>query len=152
MAKNSEVIEVINRRLANALALTLNYRKYHWEMSGPRFRDLHLLFEELYNDVDATIDETAERARMLGGFPIHSPEQIREHATIEIAEPGQMEPAEMIRQAHANAEQLVTEHKEGIQIAEEHDDPGSADLFTRYVQIHEKHEWFLRELLEKGSQ
>lgn len=142
---NANLIEAVNRQLANAFALTLNYRKYHWEVTGPQFRSLHLMFEEFYNEVEATIDETAERVRMLGGFPIHSPEQIREHASVTIAEPGQMEAQAMLQRAHENVHQVMREQRNLVEEADS--DPGTADLFTRLVQIHEKHEWFLRETL-----
>jgi starvation-inducible DNA-binding protein len=139
------LIEALNRQLANALALTLNYRKYHWEVSGPHFQALHNLFEQLYTEVDGTIDEIAERVRMLGGFPIHSPEQIREHASIVIAEPGRLSNQEMLQQAHENTQTVIREQRRATEQASE--DPSTADLFTRTLQIHEKHEWFLRETL-----
>jgi starvation-inducible DNA-binding protein len=148
---NAALIESLNRQLANALALTLNYRKYHWEVTGPQFRSLHLLFEEFYNEVNDTIDELAERARMLGGLPVHSPEQIREHASITIAEPGRIGPREAVSQAHDNTHTVIREQRAAIDDASDRGDPGTADLLTRVVQIHEKHEWFLRELLNDSA-
>ena len=145
-------VEHLNRQLANALALTLNYRKYHWETTGPRFRSLHLLFEQLYNEVDALVDELAERVRMLGDLPVHSPEQIREFATVQIAEPGRMEPNDAVAQAHQNAHTVIDGMRAAIEQAADVGDPGTADLLTRAVQVHEKHEWFLRETLNDTEQ
>jgi starvation-inducible DNA-binding protein len=149
---NAGLIEAINRQLANTFALTLNYRKYHWEATGPQFRSLHLMFEEFYNEVDATIDEIAERARILGGLAVHTPEQIREFASVTIAEPGKMEPRAMVEQAHENAHVVIREQRKVVDQADEATDPGTADLFTRVLQIHEKHEWFLREYLDGAGE
>lgn len=149
---NNGLIESLNRQLANTFALTLNYRKYHWEVSGPHFRSLHLLFEQLYNAVDATVDEIAERVRFLGGLAVHTPEQIREFASVTIAEPGQMEPRAMVEQAHENTHTIIREQRSVVEQANDANDPGTADLFTRVVQIHEQHEWFLREFLRGAGE
>src|SRR5215213_790167 len=72
----SDVVEHLQRQLANAFVLYANYKHYHWQTFGPLFRDLHLLFDEFATAVLGTIDEFAERIRMIGGDPIADPNEM----------------------------------------------------------------------------
>jgi starvation-inducible DNA-binding protein len=128
----------------------LNYKKYHWSTFGPLFRDLHLLFEEQGNEVFATLDELAERSLMLDGTPVADPADYLPTASVQPSE-GKLAVRQMIEEAIATHELIIDEMHKDAATADEAGDIGTADLFTRIVQIHQKHRWFLKELLRKGD-
>jgi starvation-inducible DNA-binding protein len=136
--------------VANAFLLYANYKRYHWQTFGPLFRDLHELFDEMAKEILGTLDDLAERLRMIGQDPIATPAEVMEAASVKPAPLGQ-NLREMIEAADAHAITVIREMREAVKAAEEAEDPGTADVFTRFVQIHEKHEWFLRDLLERGD-
>jgi starvation-inducible DNA-binding protein len=145
---DSPVVEHLQRQVANALVLYLNYKHYHWQTYGPMFRDLHLLFDEFAKAVLDTLDEFAERVRMIGQNPVASPQEMLTTASVKVAARGQTM-REMIHEADTNLLTVIKEIRAGARAADEHDDPGTVDLFSKFVQIHEKHEWWLRDILEK---
>ena len=145
------VVEHLQRQVANAFVLYLNYKHYHWQTYGPLFRDLHLLFDEFANTVLATVDDFAERVRMIGQDPIANPEEIVSLANVKIAERTQTL-RQMIQEADRNLLVVIKEMRSAVRIADEQGDPGTVDLFSRHVQIHEKHEWWLRDILETRDQ
>lgn len=144
---NRSVIDHLNAELATAFVLALNAKRYHWTVTGPHFRDYHLRFEELYTAADGTVDELAERIRMLGGTPLHSPAQIEAQTRARISNPAaRLDPDAMLREALDNEEVAIALLHEGIEGASAAGDPGTADLLTRFVQVHQKEAWFLREM------
>jgi starvation-inducible DNA-binding protein len=114
------------------------------------FRDLHKLFDTFADEVLGTLDELAERVRMIGQNP---PAHLLEAA--DLASVAQAAPhstmREMIEEANRNALVVIGEMRQAARLADDHDDPGTVDLFSRSVQIHEKQEWWLRDLLKKGD-
>jgi starvation-inducible DNA-binding protein len=144
------VVMHLQRQLANAFVLHGNYKRYHWQTYGPLFRDLHLLFDELAADVLGTLDELAERVRMIGQDPVAGPTEVVELATVRPAPLGGSL-REMIEEADGQLLTVIREMRAAVGAAAQREDPGSADVFTRFVRIHEKHEWWLRSLLEKGD-
>jgi len=146
----SDIVEHLQRQLANGFVLYANYKHYHWQTFGPLFRDLHLLFDEFATAVLGTIDDFAERLRMIGQDPIFRPDEVERLATVNVSrDAGTMR--EMIAEADANLLVVIKDMRDGARVADDHDDPGTVDLFSRHVQIHEKHEWWLRDILEKGD-
>jgi starvation-inducible DNA-binding protein len=147
---DNPVVQHLQHELANAFVLYANYKHYHWNTFGPLFRDLHLMWEEFANAVFATTDEIAERIRMIGQVPVAELRRWQEMAKVQPA--GQNNNMrEMVEEADANLMVIIKGMREGAKLAEEHNDPGTVDLFSKFVQIHEKHEWFLREILKKGD-
>jgi starvation-inducible DNA-binding protein len=147
-APDSPLVEHLQRQVANALVLYLNYKHYHWQTYGPMFRDLHLLFDEFAKAVLETIDEFAERVRMIGQDPVAAPQEMLATASVKVAGREQTM-REMIQEADDNLLIVIKEIRAGARAADKADDPGTVDLFSRFVQIHEKHEWWLRDILEK---
>ncbi|HEV2836782.1 MAG TPA: DNA starvation/stationary phase protection protein [Pyrinomonadaceae bacterium] len=146
----SDVVEHLQRQVANAFVLYANYKHYHWQTFGPLFRDLHLLFDEFATAVLGTIDDFAERLRMIGQDPIFRPDEIERVATVKVSgDAGNMR--EMVAEADANLLVVIKDMRDAARVADDHDDPGTVDLFSRHVQLHEKHEWWLRDILEKGD-
>jgi starvation-inducible DNA-binding protein len=146
---NHPVVRHLQRQMANGFVLYANYKHYHWQTYGPLFRDIHLLFDELAQEVLATIDPIAERIRMLGpDIEAVQLKQMQETANVHSAGAKQSM-REMIEEADANLMIVIRDMRDAAKAAEENDDPGTVDLFSRTVQVHEKHEWFLREILKK---
>ncbi len=145
---DSPVVEHLQRQVANSLVLYLNYKHYHWQTYGPMFRDLHSLFDELASAVLKTVDEFAERVRMIGQDPVASPQQMLSAASVKVAGEGETM-RRMIEEADINLLTVIKEMRAAVRTADAHDDPGTVDLFSRAIQIHEKHEWWLRDMLEK---
>jgi starvation-inducible DNA-binding protein len=87
---------------------------------------------------------------MIGQDPVFRPDEIQRLASVKVsADAGNMR--EMVTEANANLFVVIKEMREAARVADDHDDPGTVDLFSRHVQIHEKHEWWLRDILEKGD-
>ena len=145
---NRSVIDHLNTELATAQVLALNAKRYHWTVTGPHFRDYHLRFEDLYTAADGTVDELAERVRMVGGMPIHAPAQIEALTKAAISNPAtHLDATAMLKEALANEEAVIALMHAGIELANGAGDPGTADLLTRFVQVHQKEAWFLQEML-----
>jgi starvation-inducible DNA-binding protein len=147
---DSPVVQALRQQTANAFVLYANYKHYHWQAFGPLFRDLHKLFDHLAREVFETVDEFAERVRMIGQDP---PAHLLESADLAtVAATGSLtNMREMVEEAQRNVLIVISEMRKAARIADEHDDPGTVDLFSRSVQIHEKHEWWLRDILRKGD-
>lgn len=149
--ERTSIVEFLRKEQANAVALYFQYKGYHWNVAGPLFHDLHTLFDENAGKVLETVDDLAERQRILGMPADYTLERLREASNLTAEEKLPSSPKEMV-------EHLVTSHrvvihglKKGFELADRLKDPGTADLFTRTVLTHEKMEWFLRELLETPS-
>ena len=143
------VVQHLKRQVANAFVLYANYKHYHWQTFGPLFRDLHLMFDQFAKEVLETIDDMAERIRMIGQDVENVQlKQMQEAANVHSSVPGQSM-REMIEEADANSLVVIKDIREAARIADEANDPGTVDLFSKIVQIHEKQEWFLRQVLKK---
>ena len=147
---DSPVILELRRQVGNAFVLYANYKHYHWQTFGPLFRDLHKLFDRLADDVLPTLDEFAERIRMIGQDPPAHLIEAADVATVIVAAP-HSSMREMVEEADRNLLIVISEMRRAARIADEHDDPGTVDLFSRAVQVHEKHEWFMRDILRRGD-
>jgi starvation-inducible DNA-binding protein len=145
---DSPVVQDLRRQVANAFVLYANYKHYHWQTYGPLFRDLHKLFDKLADEVLGTVDELAERVRMIGQNPPGHLMEVTKLASVAVAAPD-TSMREMIEEANRNLLIVIKEMRRAARTADEHDDPGTVDLFSKSVQIHEKHEWFTRDLLRR---
>lgn len=142
------VVGALHRQQANALVTYLNYKKYHWLTYGPLFRDVHLMLDEQATQTYETIDEFAERAIMIGGAPIGDPADYLATATVKPSS-GKLSMRNMIEEARDTLDVVIREMHEDTKVADEAGDIGTADLYTRLVQVHQKNRWFLNELLQK---
>jgi starvation-inducible DNA-binding protein len=146
----SPVVKDLRQQVANAVVLYLNYKHYHWQTFGPHFRDLHKLFDNFAEEVLETIDDLAERVRMIGQTPPAHPLEAVDLASVTPAAPHSTM-REMIEEANRNALIVIQDMRKGAKHADDHDDPGTVDMFSKFVQIHEKHEWWMRDMLQKGD-
>jgi starvation-inducible DNA-binding protein len=147
---DSPVVQDLRRQTANAFVLFANYKHYHWQTYGPHFRDMHKLFDKFAEEVLETVDPLAERIRMIGPDPPAHPLEMSDLASVAPAAPGSTM-HEMVEEANRNTLIVIKELREASRTADDRDDPGTVDLFAKVVQIHEKHEWWLRDILRKGD-
>ncbi len=136
----------LSRLLADSYTLYLKTHNYHWNVTGPQFNTLHLMFEGQYTELAAAVDEIAERIRALG---IKAPGSYTEYAALtEIEEGKGSENAdEMIRQLAIGQETVVRTARKIFPAADSANDEPTADLLTQRMQIHEKNAWMLRSML-----
>jgi len=146
--RSGKVVKTLQREQANALVAYLNYKKYHWLTFGPLFRDIHLLLDEQAAATYAMIDELAERALMIGGKPVADPADYLPAATVKPSK-GSLTLREMLEEAAATLDVIAAEMHEDAETATDAGDIGTADLYTRLVQVHQKSRWFLAEILRK---
>ena len=143
------VVKHLQREVANAFVLYANYKHYHWQTFGPFFRDLHLMFDEFAEHARGSIDEMAERIRMIGQ-DVESVQlkQFQHAASIQSSQTGQCM-REMLDEADANLLIVIKDMRDAAKLADQNNDPGTVDLFSKLVQLHERDEWFVREALKK---
>jgi starvation-inducible DNA-binding protein len=143
-----EIAEGLSRLLADTYSLYLKTHNFHWNVKGPMFQTLHLMFEAQYNELALAVDLVAERIRALG-FP--APGTYSEYAQLSsIPEtPGVPKAEEMIKLLVEGQEAVVrTARSIFLLLDKVHDEP-TADLLTQRMQVHEKTAWMLRSLLEQ---
>jgi starvation-inducible DNA-binding protein len=147
--RDHPVVQHLQTQVCNAFVLYANYKHYHWQTFGPLFRDLHLMFDTFATEVLQTTDDMAERIRMIGQ-DVENPQlaQMQQAASVQ-ATRANHSMREMIEEADANLLVVIKDMREAAKIADDNNDPGTVDLFSKVVQIHEKHEWFLRQVLKK---
>jgi len=146
----SPLVDALRRQVANSVVLYANFKQYHWRTQGPLFRDLHLMFDEFAEAVREGIDELAERVRMIGQDPPRDLIEMVDLATVKSAA-AERSVRDMIAEADQNAKVVIKEMRAGARLADERDDPGTVDLFSRLVQVHEKQEWWLRDILHNND-
>ncbi len=145
---DSPVVQGLRRQVANAFVLYTNYKHYHWQTYGPLFRDLHLMFDEFAQEVLESVDELAERVRMIGPDPPAHLIELADLATVATAA-AHATMHDMIDEADRNALIVIKEMRAAARSADEHNDPGTLDLLSRFVRIYERQEWWLRDILRK---
>jgi starvation-inducible DNA-binding protein len=143
-----EIANGLSRLLADTYTLYLKTHNFHWNVTGPMFQTLHLMFETQYTELALAVDLIAERIRALG-YP--APGTYAEYAKLSSIkeEPGVPKADEMIRLLVAGQEAVVRTARSVFPAAEKANDEPTADLLTQRMQIHEKTAWMLRSLLEK---
>jgi starvation-inducible DNA-binding protein len=143
-----EIADGLSRLLADTYSLYLKTHNFHWNVTGPMFQTLHLMFETQYNELALAVDLIAERIRALG-FP--APGTYSDFTRLSSIEetPGVPKADEMIRLLVEGQEAVARTARSIFPIAEKVNDEPTADLLTQRLQVHEKTAWMLRSLLEQ---
>ena len=133
--------------LSDTYTLYLTAHNYHWNVTGPMFQTLHLMFETQYNELALAVDEIAERIRALGA---PAPATFREFSQLSSISEDTDSPdaTEMLRRLVAGQEAVVRTARAAFTVAEKANDQPTADLLTGRMQVHEKTAWMLRSLLK----
>ena len=143
-----QIADGLGRLLADSYSLYLKTHNFHWNVTGPMFQTLHLMFEAQYNELALAVDLIAERIRSLGApAPGTYSEFARLGSIPETA--GVPKATEMIRLLVEGHETVVRTARALFPAVEKAADEATADLLTQRIQVHEKTAWMLRSLLEK---
>ena len=144
--ERTQIVDGLSRLLADTYTLYLKTHNFHWNVEGPMFQTLHLLFEEHYNELALAVDQIAERIRALGARAPGSYREFGKLASVPEAE-GVPEAMDMVRQLVKDHEQVVRTARSVFAPAEKASDEATADLLTQRLQVHEKTAWMLRSML-----
>lgn len=142
------IAEGLSRLLADTYTLYLKTHYFHWNVTGPMFNTLHLMFETQYTELALAVDLAAERIRSLD---VYAPGTYRDFAKLSSIKESDDVPSavEMIKELVAGHEAVCRTARSVFPSAEAASDEATADLLTQRLQLHEKTAWMLRSLLEK---
>ena len=143
-----EIAEGLSRLLADSYTLYLKTHNFHWNVKGPMFQTLHLMFETQYTELALAVDLIAERIRALG-FPAPAPYSDFSRISSIKEDQGVPDAESMIRLLIIGQEAVVRTARSIFPLIDRVNDEPSADLLTQRMQVHEKTAWMLRSLLEK---
>ena len=142
------ISEALNRLLADTFALYLKTKNFHWHVSGPHFRDYHLLFDEQAEQIFATTDELAERVRKIGGTTLRSIGQIAGMQRVKDNDAEFVPPHAMLRELMGDNKALVANLREARKIADDHEDVGTTSMLETFIDEAERRTWFLFESVQ----
>jgi starvation-inducible DNA-binding protein len=138
----AEISELLRELLADVFTLYVKTKNFHWHMSGPHFRDYHLLLDEQASQLFAITDTIAERARKIGGKPLRSIDDIVQCRRLSDNDEESIQPAHMLREL-ANDSRALTTHLRGIhEVCERHKDVATASLVEIWIDEGERRTWF----------
>jgi starvation-inducible DNA-binding protein len=146
--QREKIASGLSRLLADSYTLYLKTHNFHWNVTGPMFNTLHLMFEAQYNELALAVDPIAERIRALD---VRAPGSYREFSKLTAIKESEGSPSanEMIKQLVEGQETVARTARSVFPDAEAANDQPTADLLTQRMQVHEKTAWMLRSLLEK---
>ena len=146
-----DIAGTMNAILADVFALYLKTKNFHWHMSGPHFRDYHLLLDEHSDQLFAMIDPIAERIRKIGGLTIKSIGQISRIQRVLDNDADYVDPADMIAELAEDNQTLAARLREAHNVCDEHRDVATASLIEVWIDETERRTWFLSEI-KRGRQ
>jgi starvation-inducible DNA-binding protein len=135
----------LNTLLADAFALYVKTKNFHWHVSGRHFRDYHLMLDQQSDDIFATTDQLAERVRKLGGVTLRSIGQIGKLQTIKDNNESYVPPREMLRELMEDNKHMAAAMRKAHKLCDDHQDSGSAGLLETFIDETERRTWFLFE-------
>lgn len=136
--------------LADAFALYVKTKNFHWHVSGPHFRDYHLLLDEQAAQIFATTDDIAERARKIGGTTLRSVGHIARLQRIKDNDAEFVTPLDMLAELREDNKQMLTSLREVHNLCDEHGDVATASLIENWIDETERRVWFLFEASRTG--
>jgi starvation-inducible DNA-binding protein len=140
-----DISKALNGLLADVFALYLKTKNFHWHVSGPHFRDYHLLLDEQADQIFATTDELAERVRKIGGVTLRSIGDISKHQSIKDNDEDFVPPREMLRELLADNKAVAQAMREAHDLCDKHEDVATASLLEVWIDQTERRTWFLFE-------
>ncbi|MHC4513640.1 MAG: Dps family protein [Planctomycetota bacterium] len=140
------IADGLSRLLADSYTLYLKTHNFHWNVTGPLFNTLHLMFEQQYTELATAVDEIAERIRALGHPSPGSFAEFAKLTSIREAE-GVPSATDMIAEMVTGQETVIRTAREMLPVVEAANDQPTTDLLTRRMEVHEKTAWMLRSML-----
>lgn len=137
--------------LADTFALYIKTKNFHWHISGPHFRDYHLMLDEQSAEILAMTDPMAERARKIGGTTLRSIGQIAKESRIADNDADYVDPLDMLAELRDDNGELIGRMREVHDLCDEHNDVATASLLENWIDESEKRVWFLFESGRRGN-
>ena len=150
-AATKDIAGAMNAILADAFSLYLKTKNFHWHMSGPHFRDYHLLLDEQADQIYAMTDPIAERVRKLGGTTLRSIGHIARLQRVLDNDAEYVEPSDMLAELREDNKTLAARLREAHNVCDEHDDIATASLIEVWIDETERRTWFLFEASRRGD-
>jgi starvation-inducible DNA-binding protein len=150
-AATRDISGAMNALLADTFALYLKTKNFHWHMSGPHFRDYHLLLDEQADQLFAMTDAIAERVRKIGGLTIHSIGQIAALKRIRDNDAEYVDPSDMLAELAEDNRTVAGALREAHGVCDTHGDIATASLIEVWVDEAERRAWFLFETGRRGD-
>lgn len=147
-ARTHAVAQAINPLVADAFALYVKTKNYHWHMSGPHFRDYHLLLDEQAAQIFATIDPLAERVRKLSHPTLKSIGQISRLQRVQDNDADFVTPEQMLSDLMNENKAMAAHMREAHEVCDDNEDPATAGLLETFIDETERRTWFLFETLQ----
>jgi starvation-inducible DNA-binding protein len=146
-----DIVAAMNGILADVFAIYLKTKNFHWHMSGPHFRDYHLLLDEQGDQIFAMTDPIAERIRKLGGVTIKSIGDIARRQRVLDNDSDYVEPDDMLTELMDDNKSLTSRLREAHDVCGEHNDVATASLIEAWIDETERRTWFLFEASRRGD-
>jgi starvation-inducible DNA-binding protein len=146
-----DISGALNVTLADMFGLYLKTKNFHWHMSGPHFRDYHLLLDEQADQIFATTDALAERVRKIGGTTLRSIGHVGRLQRILDNDADFVTPTDMLAELRDDNQQLTARLREAHGLCDEHGDVASASLLEVWIDEAERRTWFLFEATRRSS-
>ena len=143
----AQIGEELRHLLADTFALYLKTKNFHWHMSGPHFRDYHLLLDEHADQIFAITDDIAERARKIGETTLHSISEISKFQRLEDNSKAFVEPKLMLAELHHDNLELIEYMRNTHEITSKHNDVATTSLLENWIDEAERRAWFLFETI-----
>ena len=140
-----DVFGALNALLTDVFALYIKTKNFHWHMSGPHFRDYHLLLDEQSAQIFAMTDPMAERVRKIGGMTVHSIGEISRMQRLKDNDADYVTPPDMLAELRDDNKQLAAAMREVHGLCDEHNDVATASLLEVWIDETERRTWFLFE-------
>jgi len=137
--------------LADTFALYIKTKNFHWHVSGPHFRDYHLMLDEQSAEILAMTDPMAERARKIGGTTLRSIGHIAKESRIADNDADYVDPLDMLAELRDDNGELIGRMREVHDLCDEHNDVATASLLENWIDESEKRVWFLFESGRRGN-
>ena len=145
-----DITGALNALLADVFALYLKTKNFHWHVSGPHFRDYHLLLDEQSEQIFEMTDELAERARKLGGTTLRSIGHIARLQRISDNDADYVDPLDMLAELRSDNQALIASMREVHDLCDEENDVATASLLETFIDEAERRAWFLFEASRKA--
>jgi starvation-inducible DNA-binding protein len=150
--KVKEIAEALNGLVADGFTLYVKTKNFHWHMSGPHFRDYHLMLDEQGDQIFASIDPLAERVRKLGAKTLTSIASIARHAKLKDNDNADVDPREMLLELVDDNKAMARSMRDAHKLCDDAEDSGTAGLLETFIDETERRTWFLFEAAQAADQ
>lgn len=140
-----DISAALNPLVADAFALYLKTKNFHWHVSGRHFRDYHLLLDEQADAIFGSIDEIAERVRKIGGTTLRSIGHVAKLQTLEDNDEAYVPPREMLRELMEDNKKMAAAMRKAREVADKHEDVATTSILENFIDATERRTWFLFE-------